>query len=462
MRIRKYDFDYGRRKLMENVISGAAAGGVLAPLWPVIASAGSTTKAYPEELIHIEAATKGKIKVGDYITADNVQYAEHLMDPIQVIEVKTMGRRFKIMQASTEVTDLFPSAYYEATVRNFGKGRFDADGNVLADDGGPWIGGNPFPVPKTGLEAMANITLSWGRHDLSRYAVRDFDLSPDGDISYRYDFVWNELNTTARTGKERYFQGKKDLLRYQGIFFTDPQDTAGSAFLCPWYYDQRKFPDLYGYLPAFKRVRQFPTNQRFEPLVPGLTFFLSDAWGAGDPMLTWGNYRIVGREPHLVPLKGNWNGARHPNWEPKVHGGPKNQTFFDTCMELVPECIVVEAEPSGYPRAPIGKKRLWLDARNTMFAGMNTYDRRGQLWKSVDAAFGQRIDGNVVVRDRAGHPDWSWTHVTCHDIQTNRLSRFYHAKAVTGGYTSDLRDTDEVGAYNRFLTVSAIQRLGSA
>ena len=86
------------------------------------------------------------------------------------------------------------------------------------------------------------------------------------------------------------------------MVFTSPQEQAGSSFLSKWYYDQREFPELYGYLPLFKRVRQFPTNQRFEPLVPGITLHLSDAWAAGYPMLTWGNYKIVGREPHLVAV----------------------------------------------------------------------------------------------------------------------------------------------------------------
>jgi hypothetical protein len=32
-------------------------------------------------------------------------------------------------------------------------------------------------------------------------------------------------------------------------------------------------------------------------------------------------------------------------------------------MELVPDMYVVEMEPTSYPRAPIGKKRIWFDAR---------------------------------------------------------------------------------------------------
>jgi hypothetical protein len=206
--------------------------------------------------------------------------------------------------------------------------------------GGPWIGGNPFPDIKTGQEGIANITLSWGRHDLSQYAVRSYSNNPDGTPAYTYDLYWTELNTTARTEGDPVFDGKKDMLRYQSVFFTAPQEQAGASFLVPWYYDQRKFPDIYGYLPQFRRVRQFPANQRFEPIVPGLSFFLSDAWAAGDPMLTWGNTKIVSRGPALAALGGNYRGKSHPNWENQSwHGGPKGRTFMEYAVQLVPECI---------------------------------------------------------------------------------------------------------------------------
>jgi hypothetical protein len=83
-------------------------------------------------------------------------------------------------------------------------------------------------------------------------------------------------------------------------------------------------------------VRRFPSSQRFEPLVPGITLFLSDGWCAGDPMLTWGNYKIVGRQPMLGGVSQNWHGS-NPNSEPSVHGGPQGKTFFETTMEMIPE-----------------------------------------------------------------------------------------------------------------------------
>jgi hypothetical protein len=463
MYIKKFGVDYGRRALLQKAAGGAAAG-VLAPLWPLIArSADDVSKAYPDDLLHIEAYTKGKVKPGDVITAANVDDVKDLLDPIAYQQVKTMGRRINIIDSTKDVTKLFPYDYLEATLKNKGQAKFDANSNVVTQSGEPWIGGNPFPNPQTGLEAIANLTLAWGRHSYSQYAVRDWDIAPDGSLAYQYDFVWVELNTTARTDGQ-VWNGKKDLLRYQSVFFTSPQDTAGTSFLNTWYYDQRKFPDLQGYLPAFRRVRQFPTNQRFEPLVPGITLFLSDAWAAGDPMLTWGNYKIVGRQPMLGYIGGRnflgGYGGTMNNYERPVHGGPKNQTFFETYAELVPECIVLDAEPVGYPRAPVSRKRIWIDVRNGMYVANITYDRRGEVWKSFEPAYAQYSNDKETVTDR-GHPAWSWVFVHSHDFQANRMSRFVQAKEVTGGYKSSY-DTGGLDVYNKYLTTQAIQRLGSA
>lgn len=458
MRIRKYDFDYGRRALMEKLTKGAAMSGVLAPLWPMISNGADISKAYPDELTSIEVHTKGKVKVGDVISANNIQYVEHLLDPIAVKQIKTQGRKITITAPTNDATKLFNHDFLVATLRNKGKSRWDATGNVVYEDGGPWRGGTPFPEPTDGKEALCNITLSWGRHDFSLYAIKDWDIAPDGTTAYEYHFPWCELNTTARTDGKVYGD-RSNILRLQSVWFTHPQDTNGTSFLSQWYYDQRRFPDLYGYLPAFKRVRQFPTNQRFEPLVPGITFFLSDAWSSGDPMLTWGNFKTIGRQPFLGAISRNWFGSR-PNWEKPRHGGAKNQTYLETYMELIPEVIVLEAEPTGYPRAPVGKKRVWIDVRNNMYVASITYDRRGEIWKSFETGSGQFVDGSAVMKDGSGYPAWSWTYVMCYDAQDNRMSNICHTQTCDGGVrTTFIPDGDVV---NRYLTPTAMQRLGQA
>ncbi|POP54473.1 DUF1329 domain-containing protein [Zhongshania marina] len=459
MHIRKYDFNYGRRSLLKKAALGASAG-VLAPLFPLIARADDPAKAYPEELTSIEMLTKGKVKVGDVINANNVEYVKDLMDPITYMQIKDMGRELELVAPITDASKLFGHDMFEATIKNAGKAGLDKDGNVIvAATGEPWIGGMPFPDAKSGLEATANLTLSWGRNNFSLYAIRDWDIDPEGNVTYQYDFPWAELNATARVGSDGpYLEGKKDYLRYQSVWFTAPNDVAGTSFLNTWHYDQRKFPNLVGYLPAFRRVRTFPTNQRFEPLVPGISFFLSDAWSAGDPMLTWGNYKIVERKPFLGAIGNNWDGKLE-NWEKPVHGGPKGQSFFRTRVQLIPEVLVVDAEPTGYPRAPVGKKRTYIDVRNQMVVDYVTYDRRGDAWRKGEPSFGQFVDGDKVFKDGSGNTAWSFTHVQFHDVQNNRISRFSQTKEITGGYKSRHYQGDE-DVYNKYLTSAAMQRLG--
>ena len=454
MRIKRYDHQFGRRHFLK----GMAAAGVLLPVWDAIAKTGDIGTAYPDELLSIEAYTKGKIKPGDEITAANVEVVKDLLEPIKYLQIAKMGRRLRVAKTTTDIMRLSPWEYIEATLRNRGMARFDERGNIVTKEGRPWIGGHPFPGSTDALELMAGLTLSWGRHDVSLYAIKEYDLSPEGDVAFSYQSGWAELATTGRTVIEPkpYWPGREDKLRYQSVFFVGPDSVKGTSYLNVWSYDQRTFPELYGYLPAFKRIRQFPTDQRFEPLVPGSALYLSDAWCAGDPLYTWGNYRVVGRAPLLAAVSGCWN-AKHSNWEHGTHGGPKGKTFWDTTVELIPETLIIEAEPTGFPRAPVGKKRVWFDVRTQLPVAMVTYDRRGTPFRSFDGAYSlYESDGKSFMDGK--HPYWSWAHVHAFDIQSGRMTRLEQVRTVPGGHSTSVNDA---GVYDRYLTNAALMRLGS-
>ena len=80
----------------------------------------------------------------------------------------------------------------------------------------------------------------------------------------------------------------------------EPADVNGTGFLQVWAYDQRQLPGFYSYQPTTKRVRSYPVDQRFEPLFPGNTYFVTEYYMAGDPLLTWGNFKLVGKGPLLA------------------------------------------------------------------------------------------------------------------------------------------------------------------
>ncbi|MCW0180217.1 MAG: DUF1329 domain-containing protein [Zavarzinia sp.] len=457
MHIRRFDRDYSRRHFLEQLGRGTVAAGVLMPLWQAIAKTGDASAAYPDELLSIEAYTKGKLKPGDTIDAGNVEHVRDLLDPIQFLQVKEMGRRLTLARETTDVMRLSPWEYVEATLRNKGRGRLDGDGNIVTDDGKPWIGGHPFPASTNGLEAFAGQTLSWGRHDASVYGISECDVSASGKVDYRYEGVWAEMTPVARVAMDPrpYLPGHEDKMRFQSIIFTSPDDIRGSSFLNIWPYDQREFPDLFGYVPEFKRIRRFPTNQRFEPLLPGSDLYLSDAWATGDPYLTWGNYKVVGTGPALAGLSGNWSSTAE-NWVHGTHGGPKGETFYDTVVELVPQAINVEAQPVRYPRAPISKKEVRFDLRTMLPITMVSFDRRGQLFRSFDGAYSLYDDGKGQVMD-GKHPYWSWTHVHAYNTQTGHMTRIEQVQRLSSG---DVMRVNDPAIYDLYLTQGAMQRRG--
>ena len=464
MHIRKYDFDYSRRFFMEKTAMGLGGAGVLTSLWSEMAESGSAEKAYPEELLSIEAYTKGQIKEGDVIDADNIDIVQDLVDPMLYQEVKQDGRKFFIVGTDHEIEKMYPPFYLDATLKNQGQATFDADGNVKTKDGQPWIGGTPFPDPQNGNELIANLSLSWGRHDQDIFAIPTYALDREGNVNYEYHFVWAQQQTqglvhpdTPGFGAGGY-PGHEDKIRLQSVWFTSPNDVKGTAFMNVWSYDQREFPDLFGYLPAFKRVRRFPTNQRFEPLVAGINLFLSDAWAAGDPMLTWGNFKIVGRQPFLGSMHRNWM-PENENWAHPVVGGGQDTSYLYVGKSLLPEVLILEGEPTGYPRAPVSKRRVYIDARVLNYPQAISFDRRGDIWKSFEPGFAQYKKEGYEKLASDGRPEWSWNWVISNDIQSGRITRFHQAETCKGGWKSNWDMGEDL--ISNYMTQQAMRRLGT-
>jgi hypothetical protein len=445
--------DRRRRRLL--------GAGLAAAAWPLAGAHGDTAGAWPEELRDIETFTAGRVRPGDWIDADSIDLVQDLVDPILYQEVKQDGRRFFIQASEHAIESLFPPYFLDATLRHQGLARFDADGNVYTADGEPWPGGLPFPDARDGAEVIANLTLSWGRHDRALYAFPAVVVDADGAERYAYDFVWAEQQCAGLVHPDAagpYLAGYTDKLRLQSLWFTHTNDVKGSAFLSIWPYDQRRIPELFGYLPNLKRVRRFPANQRFEPYMPGLNLYLSDAWAAGDPMLTWGNYRIIHRGPYLGSCHGQWRPERD-NWVHPLVGGAGGISYFEVGKALVPEAIVLECEPVGYPTAPVSKRRLWVDARNMNVLQAITYDRQGEMWKGFETGSGQRRAGDTVELTRDGRVEWSFNWLISHDVQRHRVTRVTQARQCRGDWSTRL-DPD-LDLVSEFMTEQALRRMGT-
>ena len=84
--IKRFDHHYSRRQFVKQMSQGVLATGVLAPLWKTLADTGEHTRAYPDELLSMDAYTRGALSEGMTISADNVELVRDLLDPIQYLD----------------------------------------------------------------------------------------------------------------------------------------------------------------------------------------------------------------------------------------------------------------------------------------------------------------------------------------------------------------------------------------
>ena len=460
MKLLKYTEGWTRRHFLEQTAKGIVAAGVLAPLFDVLVNTGSCEAAYPPELLSIEAYTKGKLKAGQELNASNVDIVKDILDPAAYWSIKYDGRVVDLAPTTTRVDWLTPPPFLNASLHNKGKFKIFPDGNVYTLDHKPWTGGLPFPDPKTPTEVMFGNSLSWGKHDSEMGAFHEWDTDAAGNIQYEYQTFYVEYQMVGRlvNDPKPYVPGHEKDLRYFPLFIAAPEDQMGTAFFQIWYYDQHLFPLYYGYVPELQRVRTFPSDQRFEPQLPGETDFASDAWMAGDPLLTWGDFKVVSKGPLLTAVSRNAHVDRK-GWLLDTCGGKTGKKYFRSTFELVPECYVCEMSPTHFPRSPLSKKRIWYDARTINPLTMICYDRQGKPWQQWEGGFDTyRKAANAVDWDPS-LPDewWSWVYVHALDMQSGRMTRFQIVPQISGGFKTGVNQTRY---FNEYCSIDALRRLG--
>ena len=116
IRVRKYPRGFSRRYFIDQLAHGILVGGVVAPLWSVMAETGDASAAYPDELLSIDEYTGGSVSTGDIIDADNVGLVSELLDPIRYTQVSEMGRRLRILDTTTDFMQLSQKSMHQVVL----------------------------------------------------------------------------------------------------------------------------------------------------------------------------------------------------------------------------------------------------------------------------------------------------------------------------------------------------------
>jgi Protein of unknown function (DUF1329) len=319
------------------------------------------------------------------IDAKNMaQYADKLSD----------GQKYLLKTYADYYFDIYPShrsaAYpdkvIKATLRNATDCKTTRDG-IGVDKA--CRGGLPFPIPKTGLEAMWNHILHYqGDTALTTSASRSWVIDSVGkptltaEQSTLTDPVWYQTDLTDRdpTMAWRVYSVTKLPARKAGEVtgltdFIDPVEQPRKAW---------------GYTPGQRRIKASPEFSYDTPVASqgGLTLF--DELFIVSGKLDRFDYKLVGKKEMFLPYNQYKASFECPTVEMALLAKHTNPVCERWELHRV---YVVEATLKAGQRHAYSKRNYYLDEDLSAAGLYDAFDQNGQLYRSI-------VNGMIQLYDK--------------------------------------------------------------
>ena len=350
---------------------GANADGTI-PKW-----SGSTNKpvgSWKYGMNRIDSWTYKDEKPLFVITAANVAKYKDRLTAGQIAMI-TDNKAYEIRVFPTHRECSYPDFVLDNTKKGATKSKIAANGWALEDADLPGV---PFPLPKTGIEAMWNYIMRYQGVGIA-WADAFTTVSPkpgsSTGIVTRWDqmayFPWGKKGTNSPSSVNGIQQGF-----YYG--FTEPVALAGQKLIQTYYFD--KDVESFYYFTGQRRVRRLPSYAYDAPLIGFENQYPNDSlfmfYGNPDRF----NWKIVGKKEIYIP----YNAFESVNLRHKAQGmGP----FVDNDVRRyeLHRVWVVEADLKKDARHSVSKKVFYLDEDTWLAAESEDYDGNGKLWRSKEA-----------------------------------------------------------------------------
>lgn len=304
------------------------------------------------------------------ITAKNMdQHLDKLSEGVQAL-FKKYPDTFRMDIYPTHRTQAMPDWVQENTFKNATRAKLSADGLVVEGA----YGGIPFPIPKSGAEAMWNHKLMW-MSEVTSLNVSGYIGTSDGKIvhaSRAHNIIRNPYY--AKDGSLDTFSGDNQQMR---AWVDGPAHKAGEMFLV---IDSNNKPrQAWQYLTGQRRVRKAPTIccDAPEEVNSGVDFW-DEAFGF------WGDldryeWKLVGKKEMYIPYNSNGFFAKENTVEKQVLPHHLNPDLVRWELHRV---WVVDATLAPGKRHVVPKRRFYLD-EDTWGAVMSVgWDAQGTLWRT--------------------------------------------------------------------------------
>lgn len=318
------------------------------------------------------------------------QYSANLTEGAKALMQKYPSFRIDVYPTHRSVA--FPKYVTDNTVKNAVKAKTENDGRSISGA----HAGFPFPIPKTGNEAMWNHLVRFnGPAYESKYRNLNVDanghaaLATEGNSVQEYPF-WDPNKSEAET----YWRLK--------LQYTAPARRAGEALLIVDPLDiGTKDRRAWSYLPGQRRVKVAP-DLAYDTPNPGTagattfddTFIFNGAMDRYD-------FKLLGKKEMLVPYN-----AYQAVYQSKQDDLLKpNHLNPDLVRWELHRVWVVDATLKEGKRHVYSKRTFYLDEDSWAALASDEYDARGQLWRTGFAYMAPSYDVPAPYTDMFGHYD---------------------------------------------------------
>lgn len=366
------------------------------------------------------------------ITQQTISQHKDKLSPGQLALFRAHPDTFKMHVYPTRRSAAFPSFIYEAVKKNAVNAQVDPKTYNITG----WTVAYPFPIPKTGLEAIMNVVTSFSAPDTSFYSCQAI-TNRDGDFSL-IKFFEEALNFDTRPNVTP--EPSKHLVFKQTILA--PPREAGRVLLVHIPSDKVTYPqNAWIYNPGQRRVRRAPAIKYDGPGSSSDGLRTTDDYGVFNGAPDKYEWTLKGKKELYVPYNSYTLIDRNLKYKTILHKGHINPELVRCELHRV---WVLEANLKPTMRHIYKKRVLYLDEDSWVPLMANSYDNRGQLWR-------------VII----GHPYNAYTIPTpglqvnvYHDLQSGRylVQNLKNEERGNTDYDADLQEKD--------FTPSALRRAG--
>ena len=303
------------------------------------------------------------------ITAKNMaQYADKLSEGSKAL-LKKYPDTYRIDVYKTHRTAAAPQWVYDNTAKNATQASLVEGGAGPLPKGA--YGGIPFPLPKSGSEAIWNHVLRW-RGESSHYEFKGYQLTTDG----RWITVLESTNDISMP----YYLKEGNAASHSGEYWlarsinSGPPIRAGEGIIGRLALDETK-TQTWVYLTGQRRIRKLPNAccDTPTPFSAGLVNFDEvDNFATRQDRFDW---KLVGKQEMLVPY--NTNRSEHAKGDSAVLG--TRHLNPDAVRWELHRVWVVEANLKPGQRHTSPRSRYYLDEDTWTAVLSDRWDANNQL-----------------------------------------------------------------------------------